>query len=61
MKATATIYTTTGTEQKGFTVEARENGKLFCPDLVEWAINHPDRVSGYINITVNGRTATYTI
>ena len=58
MKATATIYTTTGTAEKEFEI-TYGHGSIFSPELVEWVINRTDRVSNYINIRVNGRTKLF--
>lgn len=60
MKATATIYTATGTASKEFELTVNP-AFIFCPVLVEWALSHKDRVSNYINITANGRTCLYTL
>lgn len=60
MKATATIYTATGTASKDFEI-TYGGGSIFSPELVKWIINRTDRVSNYINITANGRTHVYSL
>ena len=70
MKATAIIAVSDKRETTGWgfrektfdNIEIRENGKLYCPELVHWVESRKNRCSNYVMLKYaeNGRTIART-